>query len=301
MIPLALYDCPALSEPALREHIELELSTLALSRADAALDVRCRESTVTIVLIRASGARYPVEVRVELRDTARAARERLIALAATELVAQAERARSQAEATRAATAASRPSAAPVRDASAPPRDAGAAPSGASARPERELFVAGSVAVDGSPRTTLWGGGLGAALGLTQRWALLLDTRFEHGQATTPLADVRWSVLSGFVGPLLRGRLGPVRPAVGFGLRAGWLALDASATPPNRGLSMTAPWAGLSLPIRLGAELGDFATPFLGGEAGWVIVPVRGNLDDGSAVMEQRGFWLSAQVGIGVRL
>ena len=65
--------------------------------------------------------------------------------------------------------------------------------------------------------------------------------------------------------------------------------------------MTAPWAGLAMPIRLAAELGDFATPFLGAEAGWVVAPVRGNVDDGAVLIEQRGLWMSAQVGIGLRL
>jgi hypothetical protein len=297
VIPLELHDCPALSQSVLREHVDLELTTLALSGADARLSVRCQGSAVTIVLTRASGSRYPVEVRVELRDTARAAHERLIALAASELVAQAER--SHAEVGRAATTASRP--AKSSSNTAPPRDEGARPVVSPPPTERELFVAGSVALAGSPATTLWGGSLGATLGLTRRWSLLLDTRFERGHGATALADVRWSVLSGFVGPLLRLQLGPVRPAVGLGLRAGWLALDASATAPNRGQGMTAPWAGVSIPLRLGAELFELATPFVGGEVGWVIVPVRGNLDDGSVLMEQRGLWLSAQVGIGVRL
>lgn len=300
MIPLELYDCPALSEPALREHIDLELTTLELSRVDARLGVRCQGSSVIIMLSRASGSRYPVEVRVELRDTARAARERLIALAATELVAQAERAKVQQEPARAGTPPASSDADPPRNAE-PPRDVGPERRYPSGRAQHELFVAGSVAQHGKPSTTLWGGSLGAALGLTPRWSLLLDTRFERGQGVTELADVRWSVLSGFVGPLLRLRLGPVRPALGFGLRAGWLALDATAAPPNQGLSMTAPWAGLSLPLRLGAELGDFAAPFLGGELGWVVAPVRGNVNDGSMLMEQRGLWLTAQVGIGLRL
>ena len=65
--------------------------------------------------------------------------------------------------------------------------------------------------------------------------------------------------------------------------------------------MTAPWAGLSLPMRLGAELGDFATPFLGGELGWVVAPVRGTVNDGAILIEQRGLWISAQIGIGLRL
>jgi hypothetical protein len=299
VIPLELYDCPALSQPALREHVDLELKTLDLAGADAHLRVRCQGSAVTITLSRASGAPYPIEVRVELRDTARAARERLIALAATELVAQAERAQGQQEPAKVTAPAASSSPGPPRDTGSEPRHASV-----SGRLQHELFLAGSVAQHGRPSTTLWGGSLGAALGLTPRWSLLLDTRFERGQGVTELADVRWSVLSGFVGPLLSMRWGPVRPALGLGLRAGWLALDATATLPDQGRSMTAPWAGLALPLRLGADLGEFAAPFLGGELGWVFAPVRGNVQHGASVstlMEQRGLWLTAQVGIGLRL
>jgi hypothetical protein len=33
----------------------------------------------------------------------------------------------------------------------------------------------------------------------------------------------------------------------------------------------------------------------------VVAPVRGNVDDGAVLIEQRGLWMSAQVGIGLRL
>ena len=102
------------------------------------------------------------------------------------------------------------------------------------------------------------------MGLGQRWSLLLDTRFERGEAAGELAQVRWSVLSGFVGPSVGLRLGPLRPALGLGLRAGWLALSATATAPDEGRSLTAPWAGVAFPLRLAAELENGVVPFVGG-------------------------------------
>ena len=287
---MELHDCPELSEATLREHIDLELKTLELSGVPSLLRMACQGSNVVIELTRSSGSRYPVEVRVELRETARAARERLIALAATELVAQAERARSTLEPVRSEVTSS----APKADQSPLPR----APSG---RHQSELFVAGSVALEGEPTTTLWGGSLGTALGLSPSWSLLLDTRFERGERSLELAKVRWSVLSGFIGPLLRARWGSFRPSAGLGVRAGWLALTADASAPNEGRSLTAPWVGVALPLKLGAEVGGFVAPFLGVEAGYVLVPIRGNLDDGTALAEQRGSWISAQVGVGVAL
>jgi hypothetical protein len=295
---LELHDCAGLSPAALREYLELELATLNLRHVAAQLAIRCQGGAVTIALTRASGSRFPVEVRVDLRDTARTARERLIALAATELLAQAERARS-------AESAHRQQPADTAALAVPPpvqvRDDGRATSSPAGRRTNELFVAGSLSLEGAPQTALWGGSLGAVLSLRRNWSLLLDTRFERGQTRTDLATVRWSSLSGFAGPSVRTELGLLRPMCGLGVRAGWLALSADARAPHEGRSLTAPWLGLALPLRLGAELAAGVVPFLGAEAGYVLLPVRGKVNDGSALTEHRGLWLAGTVGVSVRL
>ncbi|HYJ08218.1 MAG TPA: hypothetical protein VEX18_04400, partial [Polyangiaceae bacterium] len=293
-----LHDCVSLSENALREHLELELATLELTQVVAELAIRCRAEVVTIALTRRSGSRFPVEVRVDLRDTARAARERLIALAATELLAQAERAR-------AAHAAQREQ--PVERSavsiaqSVRVRESGSATAQHAGRRRTELFLAGSLSLDGAPKTALWGGSLGAMLGLGRSWSLLLDTRFERGQTQAELATVRWSSLSGFAGPSVRIEVGLLRAMWGFGVRAGWLVLSADARAPHEGRSLTAPWVGLALPVRLGAELATGVVPFLGAEAGYVLLPVRGNVSDGASLTEHRGLWLAGTIGVAVRL
>lgn len=286
-------DCANLSQAALREHLDLELATLSLSHVAAQLAIHCQSDAATIALTRASGSRFPVEVRVDLRDTAQAARERLIALAATELVAQAERARAESELPL-ATAAPIARPAQARD------SAGGTPQHSRHRAS-QLFVAGSLSLDGAPKTVLWGGSLGALLGLARSWSLLLDTRFERGQRQGELATVRWSSLSGFAGPSVRAELGLFQPMGGFGVRAGWLALSADARTPHEGRSLTAPWLGLALPVRLGAELATGVIPFLGAEAGYVLVPVKGNVDDGSSLAQHRGLWFGGTIGVAVRL
>jgi hypothetical protein len=302
-VSLSLADCPGLDEQVLREHLELELVTLRLEHAEASLQVRCADGSANIALTGQQGS-YPIQVRVELRDTAKAARERLVALAATELLAQAERALSGvAGHSRAGEAAPSPL----------PRAGDAPDSTASTRAPKhrpvELFVAGSVALVGTPTTTLYGGSLGTLLGLSRYWALLFDTRFDRGAAELTSASVRWSVLSGFAGPTFQVEASNLRIAAGLGLRAGWLALDASASTPYEGLSLTAPWAGGALPLRLSTELAGLLVPFVSVEAGYVLVPVKGNIErringgsawDG-ALVEQRGAWFCGSVGVGVRL
>jgi hypothetical protein len=295
-VKLELRTCAALSEGALREHLELELATLELSDASGRLLLSCDQSSVVIQLDRASGARYPVQVRVELRDTAKPARERLVALAASELIAQAERAQ--------------PSQPPAA-ASAPRRPAPASPSvdrdttttATRRRPPIELFVAGSAALDGMPNAALWGGSLGTRWGLSRTWSVLIDTRFERGQQSLRLAlgEVRWTLLSGFAGAAANVDLGSFRLSAGLGARAGWLALAATTPAPNEGRSFTAPWAGVAIPLRVAIDLGGFVLPFIGAEAGYVLAPVRGKVDDGSVLVEQRGPWLAGSVGIAVAL
>lgn len=286
-VGLALDRCDALSHGALREHLMLELRTLGLEEATSSLRLRCDRALVSIELIQSSGERYPVKVRVELAEAARGERERLVALAASELIAQAER---------------NPPAAREKPVVRPPLEREHAPASARPAPARahELFVAASGGVAGSEQTRVWGGALGARLGL-ERWSLLLDTRFERGEQSLALADVRWSSLSGFVGAAVAARYPYHEISAGLGVRGGWLALAGSAEPPHVGSSMTAPWAGVALPLRAALLTGSRARPFIGLEGGYVLVPVRGRVDDGSLLLSQRGFWLTASVGLGVSL
>jgi hypothetical protein len=297
-VTLELRACAALSESTLREHLELELATLGLAQVQARLLLVCEPNAVAIELFRQSGESYPVQVRVALGDTAKAARERLVALAATELVAQAERARQNEPKGRAQPQLpSEPSSqAELRSAdraraAPPPRR----------RPRVELFVAGNAALDGAPRTALWGGTLGTSWGVTPTWSVLLDTRFERGEGSMRLADVRWTLLSGFAGAGLSVSAGPTLLSAGFGVRAGWLALAASSRSPYEGLSFTAPWAGVAVPVRVAFDVGGFVSPFVGAELGYVLAPVHGKVSDGSMLVEQRGPWLAGSVGVAVAL
>jgi hypothetical protein len=295
-VGLELQACPELSETELREHLDLELSTLGLSGADARLLLRCEQSSVVVELVLASGASYPVQVRVELRDTAKPARERLVALAASELIAQAERAR--------VNQPPRPAPRPTerdREADAASFRRGPDQTASTKRPRIELFVAGNAALQGRPQAALWGGSLGTRWGVTHTWSVLFETRLERGQQSEALADVRWTLLSGFVGAGANAQAGPLQLSAGLGVRAGWLALAASARRPNEGRSFTAPWAGMAVPLRLALDVGGFVAPFLGVEAGYVALPVHGQVDDGSVLVEQRGAWLSGSVGVAVAL
>lgn len=295
-VRVELRACAELSESALREHLDLELATLALSHADVHLVLRCEPSVVVVELHRASGATYPVKARVELRDTARAARERLVALSASELVAQAERAHVDLPVL--------PIPRPVPE---PPSRPPASDGARAKRPPVELFGAGNAAWQGRPLAAFWGGSLGTRWGVSDTWAVLFDTRFERGQQSLPLADVRWTTLSGFVGAVANVEVAPLRLSAGLGARAGWLALAATAHRPNQGQSFTAPWAGIAAPLRLALDVGGFVSPFVGIEVGYVVLPVQGQVEDAtgsqaqSVLVEQRGVWVTGSVGLALAL
>jgi hypothetical protein len=296
-LSLELQGCGALSESALREHLALELATLGLADSALALRLRCDASTVVVEL--AEGARrYPVQARVELADTEPGARERLVALAASELVAQADRARRS----DAQPAPAKPATTSRLSAPHPPLTSHAARRSSAARGSRvELSAAASAATQGEPKATLWGAALGARFALGRRWSFVADTRYERGQKSLTLAGVSWASLSGFAGAALSANAGAVQLSAGLGLRAGWLSLSAAAVAPNEGAGLTAPWAGVALPLRVALSLGGPVRPFAGVEAGYVTLPVRGNVDDGSALVEQRGGWLLCSLGVAVAL
>ncbi|HEY6079295.1 MAG TPA: hypothetical protein VIW29_10855, partial [Polyangiaceae bacterium] len=257
------------------------------------LHVTCEQDVAEIRVDGPVAGDSPFQVRVELRDTAAGARERLVALAATELLSQIERG---SESARPAA----PSVPPSAASSTVPEARDAGPAASPSRRTVELFAAASVARTGQPATLLWGGSLGTLIGWGKHGGLLFDTRFESGETTLELARVRWSVLSAFAGPALRFELSKARFVAGLGLRGGWLALDATATAPHEGQRMTAPWAGVALPLRVSAGLGVVA-PFFGLEGGYVVLPVRGDVDGEATLVAQRGPWLAASVGLGVAL
>jgi hypothetical protein len=130
---------------------------------------------------------------------------------------------------------------------------------------------------------------------------VLDTQLARGRESLPLADVRWTMLCGFAGGALGTELGRLRVSVALGVRAGWLTLAAEAKAPNTGQSMTAPWAGAALPLRVAFDTGAALSPFVAAEAGYVTLPVRGRVEDGPLLVEQRGPWLGGSVGLAVEL
>lgn len=296
-LTLELDGCVALDEPTLRELVELELETLGISPRASTLRIRCDANLAMIRLRRNSGAWFPIEVRVELGDTAEGARSRLVALAATELLAGAARSREpETIPTTAARTPEVPKAAPTERDERTEESRKRPPAAGSIA----LHATGNVAIMGDPATGLVGASLGAALGLGHTWSFLLDAGYARGVVQTGLADVRWSSWSAFAGPLATHRIGRLSLGAALGLRGGRLSLSADAAQPHEGRRLAAPWVGVAVPFRVEVEIVSALSGLLVLEGGYVLSPVRGNGDDGRAVSAHRGVWATCGAGVAIR-
>lgn len=278
---LRLRNCATLSESMLREQLELELSTLSLQHVDVQLSLRCEGTKALVELTHAGEAREPALVTVELGDTERGARERLLALSLSELVAQQDRAPR-----RAATVT------PKVEPLPPPKERPAVP----ARSRVALDLAATGAKHGDPSALLWGGALGARFGFSPHWGMALESHIERGSSNVTRATLRWSLLSAFVGIAARTELGACELSAALGARGGSLTWTATANAPLAGRSLTAAWGGVALPLRVALNVGSKVRPFVGGELGYVLLPARGSVSDGSVLVTERALWLGASLG-----
>jgi hypothetical protein len=276
----------------LGELLALELRTLGVPEARFALVVSCEGSEVTLSVERAVTGAVPARASVDLSRTAPEAHERLVALAASELLAQAERERRE----------ERPEAAPPEPAPpapppAPPTPEPEPPSVANARGPT-LVLGGSLSSSGAPRTLLGGVLLGTELPLPASLSLMLDTRYERGTTSTALADVDWTLLSASLGLALESAGEPFRIAAGPLLRGGVVALEANAPSPASGERVSGPWLALAGAARGSLRLGDHALLFAGLEAGCVLAPVRGTVNGGPTLVESSGCFFGGSAGAG---
>jgi hypothetical protein len=290
-------DCPELDEHTLRELVELELRTLSVSDSRVHIEISCSGEIAAVSLTDADGHLYPIASRVDFSKAGRGARERLVALAATELVAQAEHAE-------------RESAAPPKKAAAPPVAVSAGvearPSGEGAPPSvrngdgvppTELALVAVGTVTGTPTTVLGGGALSVRVGIAGPWVAAFDVRVDTGTSDSGTAKVTWTMLGGSAALLFERRLGVARLGVGAGARAAHLGLEANAITPDTGHTVTGAWFGPMLPARASFALGASVALVATLEAGYVALPVRGTDDAGTPLVEADGPWASLGVGI----
>jgi hypothetical protein len=287
-------DCPDLDEHALLDLVELEMRTLSVADSRVHVEIACRNEVAAVTLTDADGRLYPIASRVDYSKAEAGARERLVALAATELVAQAEHA-------------GRPTAAvpqkaesrPVAPASSHAESVAAEAAPARGRDEEtriEIALVGVGTVLGTPTTFLGGGALAARVGLSGSLAAVFDVRVDGGATETTPAKVTWTMLGGSAALLFEWRAGVARLGAGAGVRAASLTLEANAHTPDSGRTVSGPWLAPILPARASFTLAAPVALVATLEAGYTTLPVRG-IVDGQAVVEADGPFASLGLGI----
>lgn len=310
-VALVQKDCPELDEHALRELFELELRTLSVTDSRVRVEIACSNDVAVVSLTDAEGSPYPIASRVDFSKAGAGARERLIALAATELVAQAEHAsrsnaaekaertereqeqeRERQRAQAAATAAAEPGRAEPS-----PKDAAPAANGHDEEPRTELSLLAVGTVTGTPTTFLGGGALGVRVRIVGPWAAVFDVRLDGGATDTVPARVVWTMLGGSAAFLFEQRLGVAHLGVGAGVRVAHLTLDASAPVPDSGRTVSGVWLGPILPVRARFLLAPPIALLVTLEGGYVTLPVRGVVEGGEPIVEADGPFISLGVGV----
>lgn len=284
-LALDQHECAALDGVALAELVEIELGTLSLADTAARLRIRCAGDVATVSLVDAEGRTFPVESRVDFSRAGPGARERLVALAATELIAQAERAGRQREGTPAPR---------ERAATRPEPAATPAPAARDRRvPRWEVSAAAMATVTGAPATLLGGVAAGARVFVAPPWSAAFDLRAERGATDAGEARVSWTLLGGSAAALF----GPRIASAGAGFRVERLSLNATATAPDVGRKVTGTWAGPFLTARTTVELAAHVAFLAFLEAGYTTLPVSGTVDGGDSVVTVDGPWGTLGLGL----
>jgi hypothetical protein len=292
-------DCPPDLSERLPAVVRLEVMVLVRERHVAGpfiqwIAVRCEGDTARIDAAVAGAIRSSI---VDSHAIAPEHRARVLGLSAAELVDAMwnEAQKKSARPVSTAPEVSRP-AEVVQTASRPDRP-----------PSFAIGIGGVVERVGRPATLALGGRLGIALGIGPFFTSVLSLDATSGDAPTDAATV--GVLSLCAGAhLLVGRaLGRLSWGVGPGMHAGWVRLDGkpSAESGLEGRSFSASWAGAALRGRLAWSLGSGGglAPFtaLEGDAGLVLVPVRGMQDANRRVFSLDGPWLTVALSAGISL
>jgi hypothetical protein len=174
-------------------------------------------------------------------------------------------------------------------------------------PTVAVGLGGVIERAGRPGALLAGGRLGIALKVAPLFTPVVSVDAVFGEAATDPAAVGVRSFSA-AAHLLAGRAtGPLSWGLGPGVHAGWVRLDGrpSAQSGLEGQSVSAAFVGPALRARIECLLGSrrAVVPFaaLEGDAGLVLLPVRGLQDGGRRVFELDGPWLTLALSVGATL
>jgi hypothetical protein len=285
-LALALTGCERYDEARLRELVSIEMGTIAArgaAPAGATADVRvaCAGDGATIALAPGAGVRA-TQSQLDLSAAEPATRERLLALAITEVVAQGW--------------AAPPAPAPVAP---PPAAVVAQPAPAVEPASFGVFAGTSARLMASPATWLAGVDVGVARAVSRWAAVVLDARGEAGEGDTAIARVGWRQLT-VTGALALGVTRSRWAAhLAPGWSVGWAWLTGRPEAPAAGAGVSGAWSGPSLTLRARRDVGQRAFVALELASGYVTRRLVGLVNDERPIFEVRGAWALAGLAVGL--
>ena len=308
-IQLDITRCPHLSERNVKRILRAELAAEVVARSDAdvtSVGIHC-EGTAVKMLIRDPVSRKRVQRNIDLLEASPTSRDRLVALAASELVI-ASWSELEINPTLEVEPAEPPPPPGSREAARTvvrdrmPREAEPRPSTSvrGSALDSRLLALGSVRGFWDYPGALYGGGVrfGREHFGVVSWAV--DGLVEQGRVRRPEGSyhISTTTLGGTVAFYSRWRALTAR--AGAGLRVGTSTCESRVAGATGSASTVAPWGWplgfVSTSLGLGAGL----LLELDVEGGYVVLPISSGttqMTDGAF----RGAWLSAQLGLGFGL
>lgn len=309
-------DCPVLDAAEVRRILEAELGTDLLAY-DAAwvtvITLRCEES-VARVKVEDPVTRKVVSRGLNLDAVPEGSRSRLVALATAELVVatwaeleliavpsvEPTGTRPPQEAVAAALEVVRDEVADAATLAQRERARRVTERRKERKPYHRIVPLVSARTFVNHPGSLWGGGLRFGKEVRRVFSWSVDALLEAGTigGSSGYYDLTTTTLGGHIGFSYRGPNGSAR--FGAGLRAGVVHATLDTTPANVDYpevsgSELAPWGWPMLVTTLDLNLGQGLVLELGGETGYVLLPLSGVRGTDAAL---RGVWVNGQVGIG---
>jgi len=287
-------DCPPDLAERLPAVVQLEVRVLVRERRASGpfvqrIDVRCEGDTARIDAT-VGGARRTSSV--DSRGVAPEHRARALGLAAAEIVDAMWNEEQGTDERAAAQPAKMDRPEPAR-----------VPPPAERASTAEIGLGGVIERAGRPAALVAGGRLGVALRVSELFAPVLSVDALAGEASTDPAAVGIRSVSAAAHLLVGRGAGTLSWGLGPGVHAGWVRLEGKPATGSslEGQSVSGWFAGPALRARIAwSSRGSGLVPFaaLEGDAGLVLLPVRGMQDNSRRVFSMDGPWLSLALSAG---
>ena len=296
-VAVAVLDCPTLDDIEIRRIVRLELSAAPPDDGRATTDatfvtIQCRESIISIQVLDPTTGKWSSR-EFDVRRTAVEGRNRLVALAAVELVSSSW---SELQANPAPSIVSLGASASSEQVEAAREAVGRRLSPL----DHQLSVTPLVMTFLAPAFPLWGGSVELANVPTDLFGWSVEVAGVHGTTGVTLGDATVNLISTSVSAMFLMNADRLSVATSAGPRLGFGWIHGSPDAQESGTDLTATWSGLCGKITLGYTLTRMLGVHTRFEAGYTLRSIEGQVNNNTEVRVS-GLWLAGGLGIDLLL